>query len=357
MGIPLISKIEPKNAGAFPVVEDIHMEGGLRVVDDLTARDNIPTLNRKEGMFAFVVGTGDMYRLDGGILNGDWALTPFGAGVSSVNGDSGPAVLIGLTEILAENNISGGTDLQISAGDTLTGQDNDGSAGSDLNIKAGDALTGNEDGGDLILTPGIQAGSGVVGEVRVAGDLNVTGKLTVAGSIDPTDVTFSTATAPSTSGTQGAIWVSDGSGSLVAGDLYGRRPSDGTIFNLFDAAASGNALLLDFACTATEAVGDVVYISTNDTVAQALADAPSTSNGIGIITSKATSTTCKVVTSGVVSVLSGLTAGLKYYLSESTPGEISSTPPGTPTEVVLAVGIAINATTLYLRLDPPLLLT
>lgn len=47
-----------------------------------------------------------------------------------------------------------------------------------------------------------------------------TGKLTVPGLIDPTGMIFTQAGAPPLASGEGAIWVSDGSASLVAGRLY-----------------------------------------------------------------------------------------------------------------------------------------
>lgn len=49
-----------------------------------------------------------------------------------------------------------------------------------------------------------------------------TGKLTVPGIIDPTALVFERAAAPATGATEGALWVSDGSGGLVVDHLYYR---------------------------------------------------------------------------------------------------------------------------------------
>jgi len=74
MPVELIAKIEPKNSGAFPMVEDIHLEGGLQIRDDIADRNSIPTLNRKEGMLCYVVSVTTTYRLVGGITNSDWVI-------------------------------------------------------------------------------------------------------------------------------------------------------------------------------------------------------------------------------------------------------------------------------------------
>lgn len=76
-----------------------------------------------------------------------------------------------------------------------------------------------------------------------------TGKLTVPGIIDPTAVVFETASAPTTGATEGAVFVSDGSGGLTAGHFYFRGPSNavpadisimGVVPPLDDVLAAGN---------------------------------------------------------------------------------------------------------------------
>lgn len=53
-----------------------------------------------------------------------------------------------------------------------------------------------------------------------------TGKLTVPGLIDPTGLILEGAPAPGTTATQGALFVSDGTGGLDAGKLYYQGPGD-----------------------------------------------------------------------------------------------------------------------------------
>lgn len=55
-----------------------------------------------------------------------------------------------------------------------------------------------------------------------------TGKLTVPGLIDPTGMVFTRAGIPTTGATEGAIFVSDGTGGLTAGHFYYRPASNGT---------------------------------------------------------------------------------------------------------------------------------
>jgi len=84
--VELISKIEPKTsgggAGEFPMVEDRHLEGGFQVRADVADRDAIYTLNRKEGMFVYLLSNSKIYKLQGGITNLDWVEVTIGGGVA-----------------------------------------------------------------------------------------------------------------------------------------------------------------------------------------------------------------------------------------------------------------------------------
>ena len=84
MPINLISKIKPKNNGQFPVYEDIDVQGGFQVRSTILDRDNIPTLNRKEGMLVYVVSDGYFYQLGSGLTNIDWTIASFNNAI--VNG-------------------------------------------------------------------------------------------------------------------------------------------------------------------------------------------------------------------------------------------------------------------------------
>lgn len=71
--------------------------------------------------------------------------------------------------------------------------------------------------------------NGAVGPMIYNAD---TGKLTVPGLIDPTAVVFEEAAAPATGATEGAVFVSDGTGGLVVGNLYYRAPANAVPLDL-----------------------------------------------------------------------------------------------------------------------------
>jgi len=112
-----------------------------------------------------------------------------------------------------------------------------------------------------------------------------------------------------------------------------------------DVIAQG--LLPEFACTATEAVGDAVYISAANTVTQAVCDSENALPAIGIIDNKPTGTTCQVRFSGIVDGFTGLTTGAIYYVSD-TAGEITATKPTDtdPAYFNQVIGVAISTTEL-----------
>jgi len=97
--------------------------------------------------------------------------------------------------------------------------------------------------------------------------------------------------------------------------------------------------LIQFTCTATEEVNNLVYISAANTVSQADASAVATARVIGWIQSKLNSTTCLVSRAPGPVTSSGLTAGSPVYLS-NTAGAASATE-GT---VIVELGIAKSTT-------------
>jgi hypothetical protein len=106
-------------------------------------------------------------------------------------------------------------------------------------------------------------------------------------------------------------------------------------------------------------VGNLVYISTgtgNDsgrTSGRAYKTDASNDDRVEVIgfVSKAASTgnAVEIQTSGLITGLSGLTAGQMYYASPSTPGAITSTPPSTGGQWIVAIGVAYNSTSLVLN--------
>ena len=107
---------------------------------------------------------------------------------------------------------------------------------------------------------------------------------------------------------------------------------------------------LDGTCNSTADVGDAVYVDSNGLFQKASASSKTEVHVIGFIDSKSSSTTCKIVTSGIMDKMSGLITGQDYFLSE-TSGKITTTPPTTSGSITTHVGKAINSTTLMVGLS------
>lgn len=63
MAIFLASNIVPRNGATWPLVDDAHVKGGMRVVATIAERDAIDTMSRKAGMIVFVQADSKLYTL------------------------------------------------------------------------------------------------------------------------------------------------------------------------------------------------------------------------------------------------------------------------------------------------------
>ena len=82
MAVTVISKIKQKNAADCAIIDDIDINGGLRVVATTTDRDNIPESRRKEGMLVKVVSDGETYELQNDMIT--WLVWNPGAATPEV---------------------------------------------------------------------------------------------------------------------------------------------------------------------------------------------------------------------------------------------------------------------------------
>lgn len=63
MPIQILSTFVRKGVGNYPLLEDLDIKGGFRVVPTILDRDTIPSAMRKEGMYVYVVSTALIYKL------------------------------------------------------------------------------------------------------------------------------------------------------------------------------------------------------------------------------------------------------------------------------------------------------
>jgi len=96
---------------------------------------------------------------------------------------------------------------------------------------------------------------------------------------------------------------------------------------------------------------DILYISAADTVLKGRSNADATSlSYIGFArTTQAAAASVDVVSEGLLSGFTGLTAGSRYYMSAATAGLITATAPSGAGNLVIQAGVAKNATNLHIR--------
>lgn len=137
---------------------------------------------------------------------------------------------------------------------------------------------------------------------------------------------------------------------LVGGEIQQLQASD-----TLDIPA--DALTLTNGDAAAAVVGEVFYIFGNDSLKKAKADAGATAAAmffaIAAITAGATGA---FQSSGVIAGLTGLTAGATYYLSPTTAGLMTVTPPSTVGQYVVRLGKALSATEFAIRIEREILL-
>ena len=117
-----------------------------------------------------------------------------------------------------------------------------------------------------------------------------------------------------------------------------------------------------YVATAFENVseGDALYMRTSDgQVGKASAADGTVENAtvVGFANADATAnSTVKVIVVGI-KTMSGLDAGDLYFLSPSTAGAITLTPPSSAGQAVVRLGEAATTTTLAIQIEPPIKLS
>lgn len=115
-------------------------------------------------------------------------------------------------------------------------------------------------------------------------------------------------------------------------------------------ASTGDNTIQDITCDASVAVGDWVRLS-GTTIVKAQANNVTNSKVIGVCTSKADPTTCNVQVTGFTeNILPGLATNTIYFLSDTTAGAITSTPPTASGAVVIQVGKPLDNDTMIINI-------
>ena len=131
-------------------------------------------------------------------------------------------------------------------------------------------------------------------------------------------------------GTAGQVLTSNGAGALPSWQAGGSGSGE-SITKSITQASHGFS------------VQDAVYLN-GTTWAKAKADATATAESVGVVSAVAGVNDFSVTMGGYVSGLSGLTAGLPYYISDATAGLLTSTAPTAVGSVVKPMLIAVTTT-------------
>jgi len=116
---------------------------------------------------------------------------------------------------------------------------------------------------------------------------------------------------------------------------------------LVDPSAVGgaNVVIANVPCEGSVYIAAAVVMQANGTAKNALADSLANSNVIGTVESKPTVNTCNIRVLGITpGIFTGLDVSKEYYLSDGTPGLVTTTIPTASGHVVLKLGQPYSAT-------------
>lgn len=141
---------------------------------------------------------------------------------------------------------------------------------------------------------------------------------------------------------------------LVAGEIQQIQSGD-----TLDAVVSEvDLVVLTNSDAATIVKGEIAYIFGADAIKKAKADAAATADAwfFAASASTASGATGSFQSAGVLSGLTGLTAGATYYLSAATAGAMTVTAPTTVGQYVTRLGKALSTTEFEIRIERFILL-
>lgn len=131
----------------------------------------------------------------------------------------------------------------------------------------------------------------------------------------------------------------------VGKDLYAW---DGSAWDNLNTVDSAGSVLNQIPAGEAISARDIVYISADDTVSKAKADAEATSHAIGFAEADALlAAPVNVISNGIISGFSGLTANTRYYLSGATAGGYSASAPTGSGHILVQVGFALSTSKMF----------
>lgn len=113
-----------------------------------------------------------------------------------------------------------------------------------------------------------------------------------------------------------------------------------------DSVGGSNVFIKNVTCDASVFVGAFVRMTAGSTAVNALADSDANANVIGVVYEKPSSTLCHIRVQGVTeSIFTGLDVSKEYFLSQTTPGDMTTTvPPSGSGYIRLILGQPFSAT-------------
>ena len=114
--------------------------------------------------------------------------------------------------------------------------------------------------------------------------------------------------------------------------------------------------VIDLEAAVALTLGEAVYISAAGTVSKSQANASATSKVFGFVreTTIESGASGEIQTDGVLTGLTGLTAGSTYYLSADTAGAFTTTAPTEVGKFITKLGTAISTTEMEISIREPI---
>lgn len=158
---------------------------------------------------------------------------------------------------------------------------------------------------------------------------------------------------PALAGIPSASPTNGGEGHLVWDSTNNHLYAwNGTAWDNLSTVDEAQKVVNPYTAEVAIAARDVVYISSADNVSPALGDNTSKSYAIGLAKAAAlAAASVEVQSEGVMTGFSGLTAGSRYYLSDSVAGAITTTVPSGSGKTIVQMGYAKSASALHIHIE------
>lgn len=158
---------------------------------------------------------------------------------------------------------------------------------------------------------------------------------------------------PALAGVPTASPTNGGEGHLIWDSTNDRLYAwTGSAWDDLSTASEANSVVNPYTALVAVAARDFVFISAADSVSPAIADNTSSSYGMGFAKAAAApAALVDVKSEGIMTGFSGLTAGSRYYMSDSVAGAITTSVPSGSGKTIVQAGYAKSATALHIHIE------